>query len=175
MISKELAEELNEAYKNKAPEEVLSYFLKAFKDKIALASSLSLEDQVLTDMIVRIDPQTRIFTLDTGRLFPETYSLIDKTNRKYNIRMEVYFPDPARVEQLVRQQGVNGFYDTIDQRKACCQVRKLEPLKRAFRGLEVWICGLRQSQSVTRQALRIVEWDEKNQLVKLNPPGFLYR
>ncbi|MCC8154246.1 MAG: phosphoadenylyl-sulfate reductase [Tannerellaceae bacterium] len=169
MVTRELAEELNNQLKDKSPEEVLTYFLHAFKGKIALASSLSLEDQVLTDMIVNIDPETRIFTLDTGRLFPETYSLIEKTNRRYNIRLEVFFPHAESIEELVNKQGVNGFYYTVEQRKACCRIRKIEPLLRAFNGLEVWICGLRQEQSVTRQHVQVVEWDEKHQLIKINP------
>ncbi|MCD8264172.1 MAG: phosphoadenylyl-sulfate reductase [Tannerellaceae bacterium] len=147
----------------------MGYFLTHFKGKIALASSLGLEDQVLTDMVCRIDPATRIFTLDTGRLFPETYRLIERTNSRYKIRMEVFFPKAEKVQQYVQANGVNGFYYSIDQRKACCQVRKLEPLQRAFEGLEVWICGLRHEQAVTRRNLGMVEWDTANRLIKLNP------
>ncbi|MCD8193983.1 MAG: phosphoadenylyl-sulfate reductase [Tannerellaceae bacterium] len=160
---------LNLQFGNSTPEQVLGYFLTHFKGKIALASSLGLEDQVLTDMICRIDPSTRIFTLDTGRLFPETYRLIERTNNRYKIRMEVFFPKAEKVQQYVQANGVNGFYYSIDQRKACCQVRKLEPLQRAFEGLEVWICGLRHEQAVTRRNLGMVEWDAANGLVKLNP------
>ena len=144
-------EQLNQQFKGKSPEEVLSFFLSEYKGKIALSSSLSIEDQVLTDLIVKIDKDARIFTLDTGRLFPETYSLIDKTNMRYNIKLEVLFPDYKEVEKMVKAEGVNLFYAGIDQRKLCCNVRKLQPLKRAFEGLDVWICGLRREQSVTRQ------------------------
>jgi phosphoadenosine phosphosulfate reductase len=160
---------LNTLFTDKSPEEVLSYFLTEYKDRIALSSSLSIEDQVLTDMILKIDPQARIFTLDTGRLFPETYSLIDKTNMRYGIKLEVKFPDYNKVEELVKKEGINLFYAGIEQRKACCHVRKIEPLKRAFEGLDVWICGLRREQSVTRQNVQLVEWDEANGLIKLNP------
>ncbi|MCC8197674.1 MAG: phosphoadenylyl-sulfate reductase [Tannerellaceae bacterium] len=169
MVTKALAEELNNQFLNSSPEEVLTYFLEHFKGNIALASSLGLEDQTLTDMIVKIDPGTSIFTLDTGRLFPETYRLIDRTNRKYQIRIQVFFPDAEKVEKFVHENGINGFYYSIEQRKSCCQVRKLEPLQRAFKNLEVWICGLRNSQAVTRQSLQMVEWDEKNNIIKLNP------
>lgn len=162
-------EQLNSQFEGKSPEEVLRYFLAEYKGKIALSSSLGLEDQVLTDLVVKIDPEARIFTLDTGRLFPETYSLIDKTNMKYNIKLEVFFPDFREVEKMVKSEGVNLFYAGIEQRKTCCRVRKLEPLKRAFEGLEVWICGLRREQSITRQDVRLVEWDEANGLIKLNP------
>ncbi len=152
-----------------SPEEVLSFFLSKYKGKIALASSLSIEDQVLTDMLVKIDKSTRIFTLDTGRLFPESYSLIDKTNIRYGIQLDVKFPDYKDVEKMVQAEGINLFYAGIEQRKLCCKVRKLDPLKRAFEGLDVWICGLRREQSVTRQNVELVEWDEANGLIKLNP------
>ena len=162
-------EQLNLQFEGKSPEEVLSYFLAEYKGKIALSSSLSIEDQVLTDLIVKIDMEARIFTLDTGRLFPETYSLIERTNTKYDIKLEVFFPDYKEVEKLVKTEGINLFYNGIDHRKACCRVRKLEPLKRAFEGLDIWICGLRKEQSVTRQGVQLVVWDEGNQLIKLNP------
>jgi phosphoadenosine phosphosulfate reductase len=162
-------EQLNQQFEGKSPEEVLQYFLTEYKGKIALSSSLSIEDQLLTDLIVKIDASTRIFTLDTGRLFPETYSLIDKTNMKYNIQLEVLFPKHEDVQQMVKEEGINLFYAGIDSRKRCCNVRKMEPLRRAFQGLDVWICGLRREQSVTRKDMQVVEWDEANQLIKLNP------
>jgi len=166
---KQKIEQLNQQFEGKTPEEVLQYFLFEYKGKIALSSSLSIEDQVLTDLIVKTDKSTRIFTLDTGRLFPETYSLIDKTNLTYDIHLEVMFPDYQEVEKMVKEEGINLFYNGIEQRKTCCRVRKLDPLKRAFQGLEVWICGLRKEQSVTRQAVQLIEWDENNGLIKLNP------
>ena len=162
-------EQLNQQFEGQSPEAVIQYFLSEYTGKIALSSSLGIEDQVLTDMIVKADKSTRIFTLDTGRLFPETYSLIDKTNIKYDIHLEVLFPDYMEVEKMVKEDGINLFYKGIDQRKACCRVRKLDPLKRAFQGLEVWICGLRKEQSITRQAVQLIEWDENNGLIKLNP------
>lgn len=166
---KELAERLDASLKGKAPEEVLRYFLTEYKGAVGLASSLGIEDQVLTDMICRIDSSVRIFTLDTGRLFPETYSLIERTNMTYGIRIEVFFPDFRSVEKMVAEHGMNLFYESIEKRRLCCHVRKLEPLKRAFAGLKVWICGLRHEQSVTRTDNRLVEWDETNGLLKVNP------
>lgn len=166
---KELADELNERWRGKGPEEILRGFLAEYEGEIGLASSLSIEDQVLTDMICRLQPQTRIFTLDTGRLFPETYSLIERTNMTYGIKIEIFFPDHRNVEQMVARHGVNLFYESIEKRRLCCHVRKLEPLKRAFGGLKVWICGLRHEQSVTRTHTHMVEWDEGNGLLKVNP------
>lgn len=148
---------------------LLSWFLEEYKGRIALSSSLGLEDQVLTEMVCSIDKSTKIFTLDTGRLFPETYDLIHRTNQKYGIQMQVYFPEAAEVEKMVNSKGINLFYNSIEDRKACCRIRKIEPLKRAFAGLEVWICGLRRDQSVTRSEMQPIEWDENNGLIKLNP------
>jgi phosphoadenosine phosphosulfate reductase len=162
-------EQLNQQFADKTPQEVLAFFLAEYKGKIALSSSLGLEDQILTDLVVKTDKEARIFTLDTGRLFPETYSLIDKTNMKYSIQLEVFFPKHEAVEKMVKAEGINLFYAGIDQRKQCCNVRKMEPLKRAFQGLDVWICGLRREQSITRKDMQLVEWDENNQLIKLNP------
>ena len=166
---KELAFQLNNRFLGKSPEEVLDYFLREYRGQIALASSLSIEDQVLTDLICKIDPKTRIFNLDTGRLFPETYSLIERTNMTYGIRIQLFYPDYRRLEQMVNENGVNLFYESIEKRRLCCHIRKLEPLKRAFVGLKVWICGLRHAQSVTRSDNRLVEWDENNNMLKVNP------
>ena len=130
---------------------------------------LEQKDQVLTEMVSKIDKNCRIFTLDTGRLFPETYNLINDTNKKYNLAIEVFFPDNQKVEKMVKEKGINLFYESIENRKECCAVRKLEPLKRAFNGLDVWICGLRKDQSVTRFYSKMVEWDEVNNLIKINP------
>jgi phosphoadenosine phosphosulfate reductase len=159
----------NEQFSHKSAEEVLSFFLSEFKHRIALASSLGAEDQVLTGMIANINPDTQIFTLDTGRVFPETYSLMAQTNKKFGIKLKVYFPDASDVEKMVTEKGVNLFYESVENRKLCCHLRKVEPLKRAFEGLDVWICGLRKDQSVTRFFTKMVEWDEVNGLIKINP------
>ncbi|MBQ9638672.1 MAG: phosphoadenylyl-sulfate reductase [Bacteroidales bacterium] len=164
-----LANELNSRFATAAPEEVLAYFLQAYKGRIALSSSLSYEDQTLTHMICAIDKTTRIFTLDTGRLFPETYNLIERTNERYGIHIEVFFPEHERVQQMVREHGINLFYKSVDLRHLCCNTRKIEPLKRAMQGLDVWICGLRRSQSTTRTDMRMVEYDEADGMLKLNP------
>ena len=160
---------LNARFSHSSAEEVLAFFLNEYKGAIALSSSLSYEDQALTDMICKIDKSTRIFTLDTGRCFPETYSLIERTNERYGIKLEVYFPDYRNVQKMVAEHGVNLFYGSVELRHLCCNMRKIEPLQRALEGLNVWICGLRREQSVTRKDMRLVEWDANNNLVKLNP------
>ena len=164
-----LIDKLNEKFTKSSPEEVLAYFLENYNDKIALSSSLGAEDQVLTHMVCNIRKNTKIFTLDTGRLFAETYSLIDKTNKKYDIKIDLYFPNYQDVEEMTSKKGINLFYDSIENRKECCRIRKLVPLKRAFKGLDVWICGLRKDQSITRFYSKMVEWDEANGLIKINP------
>ncbi len=164
--------EWNALLDGKSPDEVVAFFGRLFKGHIALSSSLSYEDQVLTHIIASSDEAResyRIFTLDTGRLFPETYQLIDRTNMTYGINIEVFFPDYAEVQRMVREEGINLFYNSLECRHRCCQIRKLEPLRRAFKGLNAWVCGLRRSQSSTRRDMRLVEWDEKNGLFKINP------
>ena len=169
MERRDLASKLNEQLKGSTPEQVLRYFLNEYGKNIAFSSSLGAEDQVLTHMICEIDKNTRIFTLDTGRMFPETYKLIEKTNTRYIIKIEIFFPDYKQVENMVHEKGINLFYESIENRKQCCHIRKIEPLKRAFKGLDVWICGLRREQSVTRTANQMVEWDDNNGLLKVNP------
>jgi phosphoadenosine phosphosulfate reductase len=163
------ADDLNRNMTGKTPEQVVAFFLEQYRDKVALASSMGIEDQVLTDMMWKQDKNARIFTIDTGRLFPETYSLIDRTNLHYSIKIQVYFPERQGVECFVRTNGMNGFYESVELRKECCRVRKIEPLLRALKPLDVWICGLRQEQSVTRSDVRTVEWDQANNLIKVNP------
>lgn len=155
--------------KGKTTQESIAWFLKEFGNRIALSNSMGAEDQVLTDMICKIDKSAKIFTLDTGRIFPETYDLIDRTNKKYGIQIQVYFPNAEKVEMMVNTKGVNLFFESVENRKECCNIRKIEPLKRAFANLDVWICGLRREQSVTRTEVDIVEWDANNGLVKFNP------
>jgi phosphoadenosine phosphosulfate reductase len=169
MSQTEWIAQLNKDYAGRTPQELLAFLLDRYGNRIALASSLGLEDQALTDMILKINPSARIFTIDTGRLFPESYALIDRTNLKYGAKMEVFFPESADVETWVNVNGINAFYESIDKRKACCRVRKIKPLLRALSTLDAWICGLRQEQSVTRTDIELAEWDDANRLIKINP------
>ena len=160
---------LNAALENAGAVEALELVIKEFGDKIVFASSLGAEDQVITEMIAGIDKRVKIFTLDTGRLFPETYETLERTTNRYGMPIEVFFPDARHIEGMVRSRGINLFYETVENRKLCCQIRKIEPLNRAFTGMEAWICGLRSEQSVTRQDMKMVEWDEQHNLIKINP------
>ena len=159
----------NDELKEKSAIGVLGFFLQHFGEKIVLSTSLGLEDQVLTEMVMRQKRDTEVFTLDTGRLFPETYDLIARTNKHFKIRMKIYFPEPAKVEEMVASHGINLFYDSVENRKMCCGIRKVAQLPRAFEGMEAWICGLRKDQSVSRFFNSMVEWDANNGLVKINP------
>jgi phosphoadenosine phosphosulfate reductase len=169
MYTKEEIDSLNIKYADASAQELLQSFMAQYGARLALSSSLSIEDQTLTDMMLRIDPQANIFTLDTGRLFPETYELIDRTNEHYKVKLKVYCPQTEALQQFVATEGINPFYESIEKRHACCEVRKLEPLRRAFRDLDVWVCGLRSTQSVTRSDMRLIEWDERHGLLKINP------
>ena len=166
---KEKIERLNIELTDAGPAKVLKTVHELFGSKIAFASSLGLEDQVITHFIVENCPKMRIFTLDTGRLFPETYDLLDKTIARYRHPIEVYFPETELVEKMVNEKGINLFYDSIENRKLCCNIRKTQPLKRALKGCEAWVTGLRKAQSVTRTNLHIIDWDDVNGLIKVNP------
>lgn len=162
--------EFNQELKGKTPREVLCWALNRFAaDGVALASSLGAEDQALTDMLLRISATSRVFTLDTGRLPQETLDCLKETERKYGFEFKAYRPDPLSVEKMVSEKGIDLFYESVENRKICCQVRKVEPLGRALKGLKAWICGLRREQAVTRAELDVVEWDVANGLYKINP------
>jgi len=165
----QLVKDLNEHVKGLSAHEVLTYFITEHQGKLAMGSSLGVEDQVLTDMIAKIDKSTKIFTLDTGRVFPETYQTLHETNKKYRINIEVYFPNSEKVERMVNEKGINLFYDGVEDRKTCCHVRKIEPLKRAMMDVDVWVAGIRKEQSVTRVETEVVEYDHINGKIKINP------
>ncbi len=133
------------------------------------ANSLGAEDMVLTDLIVKSGLDIEIFSLDTGRLPLETYDLMAAVQKHYDLKLKVYFPQSAAVENYVRQHGINAFYDSIELRKACCHARKVEPLQRALAGKKAWITGLRAQQAATRVGLPTREYDEGNKLEKFNP------
>lgn len=166
---KDRAKALNEQLKDLHPQEIIKFLLENYGGKITLGSSLGAEDQVLTEMLASAGSDFNIFTLDTGRIFPETYDVIDETNKKYDITIEVYFPDKDQVEEMVNKKGINLFYDTIENRKECCRIRKIVPSKRALAGNEIWITGLRKDQSLERFYTKTAEWDEGNKIIKVNP------
>ena len=161
---------VNQTFEKKSPQELLQWAFEEFGDKIALASSFGVEDVALIDMMVKINRKARIFTLDTGRLNEETYEVMDRIRDKYGIPIESYFPDPQKVETLERTKGFYSFRKSIENRKECCGIRKVEPLGRALSTVEAWITGLRQAQSVTRADVAKVEVDvSHSNIIKVNP------
>ena len=149
---------------------LLQWALKTFGKKLAVASSFGAEDVVLIDLVMKLDHDIRIFTLDTGRLNEETYEVMDAVRRKYGIKIESYFPKAEAVESLERAKGFYSFRESIENRKECCGVRKVEPLWRALRDTDAWITGLRRSQAATRTHTDKIEVDEAHPgLYKINP------
>lgn len=151
------------------PDKIINYLYNEYGNKVSFATSLGAEDQVITEMIATNAPKLKTFTLDTGRLFPETYDLLDRTVKKYKLPIELMFPDSGDVENMVNEKGINLFFESIDNRKQCCHIRKVKPMKRALKGYEVWISGLRKEQALSRTDIDIVEYDENYGLIKVNP------
>ena len=165
-------EKLNRVEKNisgKSPEEALTFLAKEFSGKIIFSTSFGLEDQAITHIIFSKNIPIKVFTLDTGRLFPETYSVWNSTREKYGKNIDSFFPYEKAVQELVSEKGPNSFYESVENRLECCHIRKVEPLQRALKGNEIWITGIRKEQSANRNNLSSVEWDEKNNIVKFHP------
>jgi phosphoadenosine phosphosulfate reductase len=156
-------------FQNDSPEKLLVWFCDNFPGAVTFSTSFSVEDQVILHILVSNQLDVRVFTLDTGRLFPETYDLIDLVSKKYNIRIFTYFPDTLKVEQMINSKGINLFYDSVENRRECCTVRKTEPLTRAQEGMKVWVTGMRKDQSVTRNDMDLISWEEKSGMIKVNP------
>jgi len=149
--------------------EAIRLIAELFPGKVVFSSSLGQEDQVITDAIFKNNIPVKVFTLDTGRLFNETYELLDRTTARYKKDIKVYFPDSADVEEFVTTKGINSFYESVENRKSCCFIRKVKPLNRALEGAKVWITGLRAEQSDNRHDMPMIEWSEEKQLYKFNP------
>ena len=160
---------LQSLFSGNAIEDALSQTAALFPGRVRFSSSLGQEDQVLTDIIARNNIPVEIFTIDTGRLFGETYDTLDKTRARYKIPVAVYFPQSSATEAMVNEHGINLFYDAVENRKLCCDIRKVEPLTRALQGAEVWITGLRASQTDHRKSIPVVEWLPEKKIYKINP------
>jgi len=165
----DLINRINSSIVNKSPKESLAMLAKEFQGKIVFSSSLGYEDQVISHFIFSNKLQIEVFTLDTGRLFNETYSVLNNTLERYKTPIKVLYPQTETVEKLVSEKGPLSFYESIDNRKECCFIRKVEPLKRALKGKTVWVTGIRADQSGNRQEIPSVEWDEVNQIIKFHP------
>ncbi len=159
---------MSDATKINATLEVLRAAVRDY-GKVVYSNSLGAESMVLTDLIWTQVPEIEIFTLDTGRLPEETINLIERLERRYNRRMRIYYPDPATLEPLVAKNGINGFYNGVPERIACCHVRKVEPFRRAVQGAGAWVTGVRHEQSATRALAKAVDFDAANGLAKISP------
>jgi phosphoadenosine phosphosulfate reductase len=161
--------ELNEGLRGKTAEEIVRWAADTFGSEIALASSFGAEDVALIDIVSGVAPDIRIFTLDTGRLHDETYDAMERIRQRYGLPIQSYFPEREAVERLELEKGFYSFRESIDNRKECCGIRKVEPLRRALAGMKAWMTGLRRAQSVTRVEMAALEWDAGNGLAKVNP------
>ena len=157
-------------FDKKSAQEIIQWAGKRFGQRAGLASSFGMEDMVLIDMLAQLDDTVTVLTLDTGRLHEETYETMERVRSKYGIHIQTFFPVKEDVERLVRDKGYFSFRENVDDRKECCAIRKLEPLKRALSGLDAWITGLRREQSVTRTDVpKVAEDPDRASLVKINP------
>ncbi|MCL4499528.1 MAG: phosphoadenylyl-sulfate reductase [Chloroflexi bacterium] len=169
MTNQEIAQ-INKKLTQATAQDIVAWAVKEFANRVTLASSFGAEDVALIDILSKAADSPRVFFLDTGRLHQQTYDLVDRVRAKYEIDIEVYFPRTDAIESLVSAKGTNSFYGSIENRKECCRVRKVEPLARALADVDAWITGLRRSQSLTRTELGRVESDEAHGgIVKINP------
>ena len=148
---------------------VFKKLVSLFPDAVTFSTSFGYEDQVITDLIYKSDQPVSFFTLDTGRLFNETYSTWSRTLEQYKIRIRAFYPDKKQLQVFVSQNGPNAFYESIEHRKQCCHIRKVAPLRKALQGMAVWITGLRAEQSPGRSLIEPFEWDEVNGVIKYHP------
>ncbi|HEY0246539.1 MAG TPA: phosphoadenylyl-sulfate reductase [Mucilaginibacter sp.] len=151
------------------PLQALTLLAGQFSGQIVFSTSFGWEDQAITHMIFTNNLPIKVFTLETGRLFPETYYVWNRTMEIYGKPIHAYYPQNESLEQMINTKGPNSFYESVDNRKECCGIRKVEPLNRALAGKQCWITGIRAEQSVNRQFMHNVEWDEQHQLVKFHP------
>lgn len=149
--------------------ESLKYIAEQFPGKVIFSTSFGWEDQVISHIIFKNDLPIKVFTLETGRLFPETYYVWNRTLEMYGKQIHAYYPNTQAVENMISAKGPSSFYESVENRKECCGIRKVEPLKRALAGNSVWITGIRADQSANREHMDNVEWDEANQILKYHP------
>lgn len=169
MINNKNIEKIQQEVSELTPEELLKWAYQTFEKKIVLASSLGLEDQILTHMIATHAPDLRIITLDTGRQFPESYEVIEESMKKYDFRYEVQTPEKNDLQEMVNSKGPNLFYNSLEERKLCCKIRKIDPLKKVLTECDAWITGLRAEQSDNRNTLEFAAFDQAFGLLKFNP------
>lgn len=164
-----MIDELKRALNGLQAEEIIAYVAAQYGNRVVFSTSFGVEDQVLTHMLAAKARDTSVFTLETGRLFPETYYVWNRTLERYNMPIRAFYPQTDALEVMVSDKGPTSFYESVENRKECCFIRKIEPLRRAIKGFDVWITGIRAEQSSNREDMGIVEWDEGNAIIKVHP------
>ena len=152
-----------------SPMALMEFFINRHPGKVAFSTSLGAEDQVIIHLLAELGKPVNIFTLDTGRMFQETYDLLSITKQRYGLPISTYSPDAETIERMVNEKGINLFYDSVENRKRCCHLRKIVPSERALEGMEVWITGQRREQSLTREGTDVMQWDENLSRIKVSP------
>ena len=165
----ELINDLKKELAGKEIAKQLQYIIDRFPGEVIFSTSFGLEDQAITHFIASNNLPIKIFTLDTGRMFTETYTTWSSTVEKYPLTISAFYPEAQSLQEFISAKGPNSFYETVDNRKQCCFIRKVEPLQRALKGYKIWITGIRAEQSNNRHDMQIVEWDEVNQIIKIHP------
>ena len=161
--------ELRNCLEGKSIEESMAILVNRFPEKVIFTTSFGMEDQVISQIIFTNNLNIKVVTLDTGRLFSDTYETFYQTDMRYGKPIHVYFPDNKSVEKLVTEKGAFSFFDSLENRKECCRIRKVMPLKRALKGMQVWISGIRADQSGDRGKMQQLEYDKKRKLYKYYP------
>lgn len=164
-----MTEQIKKDIAGLSAEAIIRYINRNYGREAVFSTSFGIEDQVITHMLEEAKAEIDIFTLETGRLFPETYKVWNRTLEKYGLPIKAYYPNTEAVEKMVTEKGPSSFYNSVEDRKECCYIRKIEPLKRAVKGYKVWITGIRADQSANREDMTPVEWDEANGIIKIHP------
>ncbi|PTX10085.1 phosphoadenylylsulfate reductase (thioredoxin) [Sphingobacterium faecium] len=160
---------IKELLSGKQGVELLQAITEHYPNQVVFSTSFGIEDQIITDWIGKSKVNIEVFTLDTGRLFKETYSLWSRTVERYALKINTYYPNTEQIQEFVSQKGPNAFYESVENRKSCCYIRKIEPLQRALRGAKIWITGIRAEQSANRHDMDYIEYDEVNDIIKIHP------
>jgi len=161
--------ELSELLEGRSIEEQLKELASRFENRILFTTSFGIEDQVITHIIFKNNLAIKVATLDTGRLFPQTYDVFSNTIIKYKKKIDTYFPDHDAVEKMVSEKGPFSFFASKENRVECCRLRKVIPLNRALKGIECWISGIRANQSDDRKRMEWLEYDEEKNIIKFYP------
>lgn len=160
---------IKELLSGKQGVELLEAIAEHYPNQVVFSTSFGIEDQIITDWIGKSKVNIAVFTLDTGRLFKETYSLWSRTVKRYALKIDTYYPNTEQIQEFVSQKGPNAFYESVENRKTCCYIRKVEPLQRALRGAKIWITGIRAEQSANRHDMDYIEYDQVNDIIKIHP------